>query len=146
MTEQTRGIDPGQVFQQVKQDIARLLPETKAESQVETNEAAAEQLESGSRIRIHFSKHAVGLCIGEGISTASVELMPASSAPGGERGGVDVSFDDDVALSSQTLASLFSIILPLQEGSMQLGAVNEHGHQLVEVCFAIPNHPKYLDL
>jgi hypothetical protein len=146
MTEQTRGIDPGQMFQQVKQDIARLLPVTKVESQPEMNEAAAEQLESGSRIRIHFSKHAVGLGVGEGISTVSVEFMPVSSAPGRERGGIDVSFDDGVALSGQSLASLFSIIVPLQKGSMQLGAVNEHGHQLIEVCFAIPNHPNYLDL
>ena len=146
MTEQTRGIDPGQVFQQVKQDIARLLPVTKAEIQAETNKAAAEQIESGSRIRIHFSKHTVGLGVGEGISTASVEFMPVSSAPGRERGGIDVSFDDGVALSGQSLASLFSIIVPLQKGSMQLSAVNEHGHQLIEVCFAIPNHPNYLDL
>jgi hypothetical protein len=146
MTEQVRGIDPGQVFQQVKQDIARLLPVTEAESQSEPNEVAAEQPESGSRIRIHFSKHSVGLGVGESMSTASVELMPVSSAPSRERGGIDVSFDDDVALSGQTLASLFSIILPLQEGSMQLGAVNEHGHQLVEVSFAIPNHTNYLDL
>ena len=145
MTEQARGVDPAHVWEQIKRDSARLLPATEAESQSEPNKVP-ERHGSAFRTRIHFGRHSVSLGVGEGISTASVELMPVSSAPSGERGRVDVSFDDDVALSNQTLASLFSIILPLQEGSMQLGPINEHGHQLVEVCFAIPNHRKYLDV
>ena len=99
-----------------------------------------------SRVFLRFHVDATSFGVPESIATASIEFMSVLDAPVGECVGVDVRFDDHVALAKETLASLFSKILPLQECAGQDVAVDEHGFQTVVVRFVIPNHGDNLNL
>ena len=99
-----------------------------------------------ARISLRFKDNPRGLGVSKSISTAGIEFVTMLEAPVGEFVAVDVRFDDQVALANESLASLFSKILPLQESAGQDVTVDEHGFQTIIVRFVIPNHSDRLNL
>ncbi|TCS37467.1 hypothetical protein EDC30_104271 [Paucimonas lemoignei] len=107
-------------------------------------QAASNRVVSTILIRFHSDAVSLGAC--KPHATLGVDCAAVSVAPGGESDRIDVSFDDDVSLADISLASLFGLILPLQECARQLVPVGEHGAQRVVVAFAIPGNADRLKL
>ena len=101
----------------------------------------AQPLVSGSSILLHFRRHTMGLNVGELYATAGIDFTAVVDTPGGEGVRIDVSFDDDVPLADISLATLFSHVLPLQEGTgKSLSTVSEHQTRPLVIRFiSIPN-------
>lgn len=97
-------------------------------------------------LSICFHKDSMGLGIRKFYATTGVDVTAVSTTPSGEGCRINVSFDDEVALSDISLVTLFREILPLQEGTRESMPVSEQGTKRLVVTFEIPRHANGLDL
>lgn len=103
-------------------------------------------MKTNSQIPQLSNGYAMRLEIRKGVSTIGIDVTAVSSAPSGEGIGVDVCLYDRMSLANETLAALLGKVLPLQESTGQLMAVNEQGFQPIVIRFLVPHHTNYSDL
>lgn len=93
----------------------------------------------GQSILIHFHRDVANFSSGKLRATAAVDLVSVNGTSSGECDGVTVCFDDDVALSKVSLATLFGYILPLQKCMGQGASIGKKGCQHLVISFEIPD-------
>lgn len=93
-----------------------------------------------------FRDHSISLRVGEGHTTAGIDVVSVGCAPSRESVGIDVCLDDDFPFSDQSLANLLGLILPLQKGEREFVTIDEKGFAAVVVRFLVPSDTNGLNL
>lgn len=93
-----------------------------------------------------FHDHTISLRVGEGHTTAGIDVVSIGCAPGGEGIGIDVCLDDNFSFSDESLANLLGLILPLQKGDRELVTIDEKSFAAVVVRFLVPSDSNGLNL